>query len=405
MRHAFFAASDEALYLGPPRAQQAGESHHGATMFPPPPTTFQGMVRTRVLLHGFKQQVDLREPAEVARVIGPPEHLPPGWQLDGPWVAGVVTLQLPGQPAPRARLWPWVQAPWCARRDERGLRWCHAHPAGDVLFDREALPMWVDRGTRKEAGGWISAEGLWSLLSTGRASEAPRCLPPFVAAETRPGLRLDAETRTAERSMLYFRETCRLSGGVFDKGRVARAGFAATLELPDRAGVSPDALTRGAAWLGRRQRPLSLEPQPPPVSAWEDVLRGRHLDTPGEPDASYAWLILASPAPLDPGGRDGTSLRPRLEVAGVEVVAAVLPPPLVLGGLAAGSLVPKPNRAFLAPGSAWLLRLTSSDPGARQAALRALHHRCTLGAAAERTFGCGRTWVSRPFPSSAEVSS
>ena len=395
----FFAASDEALYLGPPASQQRGESHHGRSLFPPPPTTFQGMVRTHLLLHGLTRPVGL-DPAAIAAAIGGPERLPPAWELEGPWVAGVILHDRV------ERLWPWVPTPLAAEPSHREgrLRWCDVAPLGDVVTDRDALPALVLRRGDKAPPGWIPAEALWALLSGGPGASLPETEPPFVRSETRPGLQLDPDTRAAMTSRLYFREARRLGAVAEGDHPVLRAGFAASLRAPDGAGLRDDALTRGVAHLGRRKRPLALQPQPRPVDAWERVVRGDHLTGASADrltgDARRVWLLLASPATFDPSGRDGTPARPVLPPTPpvrFEIEAAALGEPVVLGGLDMTSGRPKPNRAFLPAGSAWVLRVSGGTAEERRAALRALHHRCTIGSPDERSFGCGRTWVTLPF--------
>lgn len=420
---AFFVTSDEALYFGGPRAQVAGEAHHGETLFPPMPTSFQGAVRTR-LLHDLR--VDLSPGAELkARVeaaVGPPLKLKEGWSIDGPWVAGVVdqggalTTEV------------WVPAPLCAAKladivyrgpsDLRApppegatLRWLGAGRPPDLLLDDGAPPQLpIGPAGAEEPAGWLRDADLLELLTSGNLRRAPRSHPPFVAPETRVGLALDGESRTAKAAMLYFRQTRRFSGVPAGDGspRYAAGGFAATLRsdtaLPARAGGG-DVLSGGTLALGRRSRPLAVRPLPAFSEAWRQIVGGGHLPSPSVedyPDGVEAWMILASPVFLDGSPQLGSPTAPvvaALYDCRVEVLAAVLGAPIVVGGLDATTGAPKPNRPFLPAGSAWRIRVTGPTPAARHGALLALHHQTTLGAAGDRSFGCGRTWITAPLRS------
>lgn len=402
--HSFLAVSDEALFIGPPRAQQRGEAHHARTLFPPPPTTFQGLVRTRLLLAG---EIDLTTDDTVRKAVGPPETLLDGWRLDGPWVAGVRAT------AAGEETDVWVPLPRCVRvqRSSADARHRMSHlslttttPRGETLLDDGTPPDLPVLGDEEPNEAWIGAETLLSLLRGGTTDVRLLSTPPFAARETRVGLSLDDSTRTAETGMLYFRETMRLAGGA---GRRAgeptwlRAGFLASLATPGPSGVPAGALSAGQASLGRRSRPLSLEVAPPAVSAWQDIVHAEHLASLPEETFRHemeAWLVLASPASFPDATRDGTPTAPRLSVphCQVEVRAAVLGRPIVLGGLELRKHTPKPNRAFVPAGSAWRVRLRCADAAGMRTALRFLHHACTVGAPSERPFGCGRTWITVP---------
>ena len=410
--HELLVLTEEALFLGPPRAQEIGEAHHARSVFPPPPTTFQGAVRTRILR---ALDVDLADRGAIRSAVGPPESLPSGWSLDGPWVAAVVERD------GAERTLPWVVVPACVAAKvyeprPRGLlreppsppdlTLLRSEHRGPALLDQDAPPdLPVLPPDYEVTNGWIDADTLLALLSGRTTSAHVPPLPPFVHREIRSGLTLDDATRTAERSLLYFRETWRMGAVPSASDRVLRAGLAATLAVPDGISLDKSVLTRGTLRLGRRSRPLPLQPLPPTVSAWQDLTSGQHLhDLPdsalvGEP--LEVWLVLASPVSLPVSDRDGTPARPVLPgVSGVrfEVRAAILPHPVTFGGLDATTGAPKPNRAFLQPGSAWRVRIVGGAPAARRAALLSLHHRCTLGPEQERTFGCGRTWVTVPTP-------
>ncbi len=407
---AFLAVPQGLLLAGPPRSNPAGDSHHSHSLFPPPPGTFQGAMRTAILQASGAPLEDLSPAGKsrIAALVGKPESLLPGWQLDGPWIAEIGT---DGRGNDLAS--PWLPAPACISVRGEG----HHLPLTRILpfFPRESKPMnglRMDRDAPQdlapgawEGGGdtcWLSAPSLLELLSGRAIDEKPHPLPPCVKRETAVGLKLDDDNRTAVTSMLYFRE-----GHRFGSRTSARAGLAAWLTVPASSSIPSNALTSGTMRLGAKGRVLTLEPLGAREEAWDQLREGRHLrDAPGTsfPDTTHAWLVLASPVCLTNPERHGTPVSPRLDVptsCSITVRSAILHKPKVLGGLQVGGM-PKPNRASLPPGSAWLLRLTGGTPETRRQALLELHHRCTLGPEEDRSFGMGRTWIALLPPPSKE---
>jgi hypothetical protein len=401
-----FATGDTALFVGSALAVQAGEVHHSESLFPPPPSTFQGAVRSHLLR---AWEVDLNDRSAVRAAIGLPERLPDGWSIDGPWVAGVTG-------GAGEVLMPWTRVPLCAvagRREEdepRGvaprapvgpLSWrlrdvCPRPP--DLLLDPDASVELV-RGGPASPESWLSADDLWTLLSTGAVRAARHVDPPFARSESRVGLALESASRTAKSGMLYFQRKVRLSG----VPGTPRAGLAAWLELPPGARPMPADLRAGCLQLGRRASPLTLEPMPTLATSWTQLTRGAHLRAlPAARlgEGMEVWLVLATPVALYDADKHGTPSRPRLPVdprCRVEVTAAILAPPLRIGGIdLANHGSPKPVLPYLPAGCAWRLRLSGGTAEDRREALIKLHHRCTLGEDGARSFGFGRTWIALP---------
>lgn len=404
--HTLFAVCDESLFFGSARPIQAGEAHHAEGLFPPPPSTFQGAVRAS-LYRSLKAQ-GLTQAAILERV-GPPQRLPEGWALDGPWAAAVEVED------GAERLVPWVPLPLCAvdstrrNRDPKegvpqgrsshstwSLRSRAAWPEG-LVVDDDAPPELV-LGEELGQERWISATDLYTLLSTGRVRAPDRADPPFARAESRSGLALQAD-RTADRGLLYFHRGRRMSGVV----GAPRSGLVAWLSADDgSARLILDQPLR----LGRRNRALPIEsPAPRAVEAWADLQAGRHiaeLSAEQLPDGVHAWLILASPVALDrpPLGRPDRPVVPGLGPVRVEVRSALPGRPLHLGGISlaqAGGPTSRPVRAMTPAGASWLIRLDGGTPEDRRNALLSLHHTCTLGDPDARSFGFGRTWIA-PLP-------
>ncbi|GAA0597299.1 type III-B CRISPR module-associated Cmr3 family protein [Caenispirillum bisanense] len=112
----FLIEPAEAVAFGPPKSSVAGEAHHIRSQFPPSPRTVQGLIRTRLLL-GAEPRPDLGNLAAapaIAALVGPPEALPEGWQLRGPFPAALVPAppEVATDPDEAGQvLSPWVPAP------------------------------------------------------------------------------------------------------------------------------------------------------------------------------------------------------------------------------------------------------------------------------------------------------
>lgn len=392
--HYLYAVCDTSLFIGSSRPMQAGEVHHSESLFPPPPSTFQGAMRASLYR---SLQDDGHSMAETLARVGPPHRMAEGWEIDGPWVAAVTRQVGP------ERLEPWATAPLCCQFDEESKTWTLRQVTPrpkDLLLDPDAPELLV-QGAEPEGARWIPAGALYDLLSTGQAKCAGTTEPPFARWESRSGLALKQDERTAEDGMLYFQRRIRM-GATADH---CRAGFAAWVSAPDGTNGA-DGLRRIRAQpllLGRRNRPLSFDADPPDIlQAWQHLQAGEHLRRLPEsrlPDGMEAWLVLASPVALDQPTL-GSPARPCLPWTGkvqITVRSAVVGRTTRLGGVSlAGEhgVTPRAVRTTLQPGASWRIRLVGGGPEDRRQALARLHHRCTLGDENSRTFGFGRTWIS-----------
>lgn len=77
----------------------------------------------------------------------------------------------------------------------------------------------------------------------------------------------------------------------------------------------------------------------------------------------------------------------------MRVVTALTGRPVTLGGFDLTTGGPRPNRAYVPGGSAWLVEVTGGSPEERRDRLVALHDRHPLGPAEEARFGFGHTLV------------
>ncbi|MQX37566.1 type III-B CRISPR module-associated Cmr3 family protein [Roseospira navarrensis] len=400
----FLVEPVEPVVFGPPQSGYAGEAHRIASQFPPAPRTFQGLVRTRLLL-GAEPPLDLSDPAmapTLADLVGPPAALPEGWQLTGPFPAAPDdTAAEADQPPP---LSPWVPTPrfLLGRRDDRTPRpplfarriACGGHPVLSDLGDETATPALgrPDAGAVSPLGGWIGPANLRAALegeAVGAAAWSPHhwCpgRPRFVRTETQPGLAIDPGTGTAQDNALYFAQALRFAAG---------SGLFGSLHGPLGAGLREQALTDGAVQAGRKGRLAVFRPVPALHPDWTHVTEGHHLPESVDEEGARFWLVALTPAFLPDPRRPLDRVNPGSDVT-LAVDAALTGPPLTMGGFEMTSGRPRPNRLYVPAGSVWLVRLRGGTPESRAATLRALNNHHPLGDPIEAAMGFGHTLVGR----------
>ena len=392
-RHGFLAIPEDFLHFGPPSSAPAGEAHHSESYYPPAPSTWQGMIRTRLL---EASRIDLADRsqdnrARIEALIGPPERLPSEWTLDGPWPAEVRNGQVSA----------WFHTPRWVHTDSDQTTWCALRPLDEsacegLISDHDGLaPLRAgDLQRSRTAAGFVSSELLLRILSGLCPRKPPEeawtggRLPESAKWESRPGLAVDEDLR-AQDSLLYFLRAVR---------HQPASGLAGWLNAELPPDIPPDALEFGIFRGGRKARPLALQPLPPLHPTWSDLQQGNHLPSEIE-DRSRVWLYLATPMYFE-----GDPCRPPIpSVGGVEVrvLAALLGKPVVVGGMvryggrgqAARVLE---NLPYVPPGSAWLVELVGGPNDDRIKTLRSLHNACALGRTKDRSFGFGRTFIGLP---------
>jgi CRISPR-associated protein Cmr3 len=409
---AFFVRPVEPLYFGTPRSFAAGEAHHGRSLFPPPPSTFQGLVRSH-LLRAVEPPHDLNDTSEAARalreqLVGGPEALPPGWQIQGPFPAS--RRRAAGQNEDQEfQLAPWVPTPrFLLRAGASRVAPRHARVVAPALslgrstgFQRAASDLgtgdlWLlgrpEENATEPLEGWVGPANLrWALARRGEWSwkEYGSYIPPFVHPESRPGLAIDPNTGTPEHGMLYVLETLRFQQRAGVEG--STSGLVGWFRGELDARIPEDALGHGTAAAGRKGRLAAVEPAGAFDPDWEAVKHGDHLP-PHVSEEDLFWLLALTPARLAEPLRPAVRL-PLSGAASVVIRGALIGPPLTLGGYELASHRSRPNRSYVPAGSAWLLQLRGGDRSSRAEALRRLHDAHPLGPSAEAGFGFGHTFV------------
>ncbi|MCS6911687.1 MAG: type III-B CRISPR module-associated Cmr3 family protein [Myxococcales bacterium] len=386
----FWVRPAEALYFGPPRSFFAGEAHHSSSLFPPPPMAFQGMVRTR-LLRAVEPPLDLadRSPearARIANLVGEPDKLPPGWQLEGP---------LPVVLDHEGALVPWLPAPAFLLGHHNPEPVCEEPVAAleePLAFDDaapEGRKVWIGAPQAEHSeplGGWVSAGNLrWALSKQGRwdPNGFHPALPPFVRYEIRPGLVVMRQSGTAKDQMLYFLRMLHFRP---DSGLLGR------LTVDGECRVPLNALTHGAGAAGRKGRLVTYHPAPRLHDDWVALRQGSHLPEKVE-DGAGCWIV--SLGPCEPEAEP--LLREQAPGFTLRVLARRLAPPVTLGGLRVDG-TQRPARTYAGGGSAFFVEIQGGTPEARAELLKRLHGACVLAQGAARAFGFGQVLCGVPLP-------
>jgi hypothetical protein len=457
---AFFVQPDGPIYFGEPRSNSAGESHLMRGRFPMPQSAFQGMIRTR-LLHCAEPALDLRgaggrtagdAQAEIAALVGQPDQLPRGWQFCGPF------------PAVRRRqdseLTPWLPIPACLG-PVKSTELSSALKVGELIDDSDpgrdpsstqgnprylggAFPSkteqqppateearlhfgWRGAGKVKAASGWMSADAMEFFL---RNPEAGRRLdlhaeqayvtgsyPPFVEDQYRTGGALqDGAGQSARDSgrarpqkgmadgMLYTYQEHRYLDVDKRTGNMQQAGMVGWYRLEDLSPrLSAASLQHGHAKLGRRARPAALSPVERWCEAWQRIIHADHLQaSESHTNEAFVWLVLLTPLVGEVDGLQA-NLQARAAAGTTISIASSSTQRMTLGGYSLAENQNRPNLAAWAPGSAWLLHISSPDELSQLETLRSLHNQ-HLDAAERAPFGYGHVFCSRPFTSSSSPS-
>ena len=386
----------ESVTFGPPKSASAGESHRIFSMFPPSPLTFQGMVRTR-LLYGADPPLDLESGRDkdkeiIARLVGAPDALPPGWQLRGPFPARRLVGEKAGEPD---IVQPWLPTPCFLLRSgpavvharqvvstHRGLCDLDGRLDDVILFGRPGLE------GAELLGGWIGPANLRYALAGEGCTGWNDCQwaterPPFVTTEFQPGLAVDSATASARHGMLYFNQALRFARG---------AGLYGHLDAPLDNRLREEALAQGAVQAGRKGRLAAFRAVARLDKDWAHVIEGKHLPSEVKEGDSF-WLVAITPVQLD------DPLQPTLPPAGggvrVEIRAALTGRAISIGGYRLVDGKPRANRLYVPAGSAWLIEIRGGDQTTRVETLRALHDAHPLGPREEAAMGFGHTLVGR----------
>ncbi len=385
------------LYFGRPGALPAGEAHVGKSWFPPPISTFQGMVRTRLL-----DEAGIFSPKDrVAELVGLPDKLPEGWQLQGLF------------PAARKkrhgglRIWLPVPAMLFESLDRKSKKPVTARflqeKSNDLLMDVEqegraseefSLHLLGAPGVAKEKPlrGWLSSGNLFNVLSGQPEQWQPGeyCpdLPPFVGREQQTGLARErkildrglALSGQAAEGMLYTLETLRCAPG---------SGFCGWFRGELHRDLSEEALHQGTVVAGKKSGIMAFSEPPPVDRHWQHLADGDHLSAKGiSENRLQVWLILLSPGQWESFAEVENILSS--EKLQVRVKGCLCPEIIHLGGFSLAERRPRPAEPWYGAGTSLLLDVVGPDPETTVQLIKEhWNNRCLLAPKTKQPFGYG----------------
>jgi hypothetical protein len=367
----FLARPLDTAWLRDGKPFTAGEASADPGLFPPTPWTWQGMIRTRMLVGEYGNGLAARSQAQIAAEIGSPARLPSGWRFWGPfparrdggsgqhlgtlhpWVPTPAFVALSPDPYP-ARERFWLDGRSCSLEALQG-------GALSSATRTAGLRLMAQRHGRKGSDkGWIRADNLvFALLGRGRWNPRGVCaaekraqggadLPPFVHEERRPGVAIGENGRAAD-SMLYFATHHRFVDGSGLWGAVE--GAPATLSQH---------LGNGTAALGRKERLIGLEAAEPSAELSALLAGEAALAAPWDVELDLR-VVLLSPAPRL------TTLPFALPTAATLMGAELRSGPDLGGFDRYGAAAGRPSRAMFGAGSSFWVRLAAANDQAERA--------------------------------------
>ena len=384
------------VYFGSPGSFNAGEmagSVRGSkSMFPPPISSFQGMIRTKLLIDS-----GITDQKEIPALVGKPKELPNSWALQGPFPVRLLEKRLDiWFPVPKC-LFPSPQAPVKARlfyppEEEKFL--------ADKNFEGLHLAG-VPCKNEKPLSGWVSSQNLFWALSNRSSSKwneneySSEDLPPFVWWEFKPGLGIDRERRVAKEGMLYFLSSLRFKDNAgligWFKGKLAER-------------LSEEALKRGVITAGKKWGVMAFEEISLKDPYWEKLAKGEHLKDISLPAPFYVWIVLLSPG--KPPYKEALE-RPLLKIAqevssdiSIEVVSVITGKSVKFSGFSFVEKRPKRISHWFPPGASFLVRISGGSLEERKQVLLLWNNTCMFAEESLRAFGYGHIIVSVPIEKS-----
>ncbi len=228
------------------RPFSAGSDHRAQSLFPPLPSTLQGMLRS---YHLVRKNVDLTSPQAVCEAVGTASRYPPGFRLRGPFLA-----REEGEGTPR-RIWRYLPLPEDAVGSQGRFRaLVPSEPPGGVLTSNPLPRLLWDRGdpVKREGEWWLREDELARYLD-GREVQAVAATSLFMR-EPRFGIGQVAARRTVQQGMLYEVEYIRPCDGV---------GLVVEVEGLD-GWPAQGHLSAGGERRSARFRQVTLDPLPAP---------------------------------------------------------------------------------------------------------------------------------------------
>lgn len=326
----------DAWFFRDGRPYNHGESNQTdvESRFPPPARTLTGALRAALArASGWNGQPG-GWPKDVTEAFGHGPNDLGTLQFNGPFLVrghgaghGDALWPLPRHLLGRTESGRWVPAAFLRPADRPTET-----DRGTLHLPEILLPANERSGLKPAETAWVTCGGLTDILA-GRLPDANAVLKThdLWRAESRVGLRRDANTLTVDEGNLYSPTYVRLCHGVS-----LGIGFSASSDLRSRL---PDLFPLGGESRLAQCEAWSGEPLPaaPDASALGSDAKG----------VTQFIVVLLTPA------RHATTRSP---VDGAEVVSACLGKPVFIGGWNSLTREPLPLEPFLPAGSVWFCR-------------------------------------------------
>lgn len=185
----------------------AGGDHRARSLFPPLPSTVQGMLRSHHLL-AVCRNVALSDKQAVRDAVGDATHFPPGFRLRGPFLAREESE------GGARRIWRYFPLPEDATGEDGTFQALAPGPREEVVCSSCPTPRLLqEKALAKREGEWWLREDEMLKYLRGEAVHAVRGDRLYLR-ESRFGIAQDAARRTVAEHMLFEVEYIRPCEGV-----------------------------------------------------------------------------------------------------------------------------------------------------------------------------------------------
>jgi len=228
----------------------AGGNYRARSLFPPLPSTVQGMLRSHHLL-AVCRNIPLNDKQAIRDAVGDATNFPAGFRLRGPFVA-----REEGEGATR-RIWRYFPLPEDATGKDGTFRALAPAPPGDGVRTSCPTPWLLQEQelAKREGEWWLREDELLKYLDGDTAHAVPG--DQLYLRESRLGFAQDAARRTVVEGMLFEVEYIRPCEGV---------GLYVEVEglegWPTQGALAAGGERRAARFRQVEAEPLPLQPLP-----------------------------------------------------------------------------------------------------------------------------------------------
>ncbi|MDT8897622.1 type III-B CRISPR module-associated protein Cmr3 [Thermanaerothrix sp. 4228-RoL] len=191
-----FMQAEDVLLFRDGRPFSAGSDHEARSLFPPPPSVMQGVLRSHYLAH---KNISLNDPQAIRELVGDSAN-PKGLRLRGPFLARRENDRV-------VRCFPTPADAYPAdKKAERVVPMKVAKNPGGCVWGNEILPYLLERPnkivTKSAPGEYLSEKALLEYLEQGKEVTPVKAADLYVT-EWRLGIQIDSQRLSTAKGMLY----------------------------------------------------------------------------------------------------------------------------------------------------------------------------------------------------------